>query len=599
MKSSKQLIQITLKNSLFLLLGMLLFVCVIPVLSTYNVVLVGKIVDTLATVETIQSILFLLFLTLIVNVSLNVLEHLKDYLENILSMKSQKNLEKHLLDKLHFNSITPLERPLYRNDAFFLKNSFAAISQVVSHTFGIVQQCIMFVMYGFILFAYHWSLLPIVVLFSLPTIVYQYRLVRRREKHELSLVELDRESDMLYDMSTGPEAQKDMLVYSMKSFMANKWFNKSMNALQSKIGFYRKATIGETLTSSFVPLGFFLIQLVLVYLLIHHAITIGDYVAVTVAIGVIEGALLSSSIYLAGFQEFKVIKKRFNTFLSNYNPKDDIRKEEQKPRLHEQLTYIWAKELSFHYPDFPNHIVLKKINLGIKLGENLVIVGENGSGKSTLGKALLGLHSIGEDMLYFNHKDVSTINKNSVFKNMSVVNQDFLQYPFNVYENIAVSSIDEDEKRKIEAFIAKFPYLIAEDLHGQCETVLGNEFYGSKQLSGGQWQRITIARALYHERPFLLLDEATSALDPEIEAKLLKDIFAYRNGLTTILVTHRLGIASLADRIIVLDNGRIIEDGSHEQLLKREGKYCDMVHSQIDWVKEGDEQSDNQFSGII
>lgn len=222
--------------------------------------------------------------------------------------------------------------------------------------------------------------------------------------------------------------------------------------------------------------------------------------------------------------------------------------------------------------------VLDNINLTIKKGEVIAIVGENGAGKTTLTNIILGLFLPSIGTVYYDATDISSISELKLHKKQSVVPQVFARYKMSVRDNIAISEFDRsdhsaDEKNKQ----ANLTFL--NDSHLSLDTMLGKEF-GGQDLSGGQWQQLSCARGFYKNSEFLVLDEATSAIDP-LKEKAMYDSFRRElNGKTGIIITHRLGAVSLADKIVVLDHGRIVQEGTHDKLLKENGLYSQLWNIQ-------------------
>lgn len=235
---------------------------------------------------------------------------------------------------------------------------------------------------------------------------------------------------------------------------------------------------------------------------------------------------------------------------------------------------IKLDHVSFHYPG-QERFALEDINLSIKKGEVIAIVGENGAGKTTLTNVILGLFLPSNGTVYYDGIDISTVSEASLHKNQSVVPQNFNRYKLSVRDNIVMGNFNDIDERKIEqkkqAFLG--------DLGISQNTLLGKEF-GGRELSGGQWQQLSCARGFYKNSDFLVLDEATSAIDPLKENAMYDAFRAELNGKTGIIITHRLGAVSLADRIIVLQHGRIVQEGTHHQLLTVDGPYLQLWNTQ-------------------
>ena len=235
---------------------------------------------------------------------------------------------------------------------------------------------------------------------------------------------------------------------------------------------------------------------------------------------------------------------------------------------------ICLNHVSFHYPN-QEHNVIEDVSFTISKGEIVAIVGENGAGKTTLANLILGVFQPSDGTVYYDDIDISECVEKRIHENQSIVSQKYNRYKMTVEDNIAIGSFDKKSAREINRrFSEIFPNNTIE-----LNTPLGKEF-GGIELSGGQWQQLSCARGFYKNATVIVLDEPTSAIDP-LKEKALYDSFKQElKGKTGIIITHRLGAVSLADRIIVLANGHIEQTGTHAQLIEEDGLYARIWNSQ-------------------
>ncbi len=239
------------------------------------------------------------------------------------------------------------------------------------------------------------------------------------------------------------------------------------------------------------------------------------------------------------------------------------------------------KDVSFTYPG-SDRPALEDINLTVHKGETLAIVGVNGSGKSTLTRLLTGLYLPTSGEMLIDGRNVGEIAPKALYRDVSAVFQRYQSYKMTVAENVRISDMEKGDPAVRDAMEkANFP-MDSEKLTEGLETMLGKDF-GGIDLSGGQWQRLAIARGLYRAHDMIILDEPTAAIDPLEEADINRKFAEISADKTAFIVTHRLGSAQIADRIIVMDAGRIVDMGTHEELMQREGKYRKMYHAQAKW----------------
>ena len=246
---------------------------------------------------------------------------------------------------------------------------------------------------------------------------------------------------------------------------------------------------------------------------------------------------------------------------------------------------ICIKNVDFTYPN-ASKAALKNINLRIAEKETIAIVGENGAGKSTLAKLIAGIYIPSRGDVLIDGYNTKDLFPNSIFKNISAVFQRYQRYRLTLGENITISQPDLTpnfhevsevvSKAEIDPASRSFP--------DGADTMLSREF-GGVDLSGGQWQRIAIARGLYRRHNLIILDEPTAAIDPLEETRIYKLFAELSLDKTAVIITHRLGSAKIADRIVVMNKGQIADIGTHDELMKREGVYRDMYAAQAQWYE--------------
>ena len=238
---------------------------------------------------------------------------------------------------------------------------------------------------------------------------------------------------------------------------------------------------------------------------------------------------------------------------------------------------IKIEDISFKYPNSENES-LKNISFNIKKGETIAIVGENGAGKSTLVKSIIGLYRPIKGSVLINNVDTKKISNKSLYKGISAVFQDYRR--FSSFEKM--EKIKNNKKELDEAVLKSGLIMDNKKFNKGYDTMLSREFDGV-DLSGGQWQRIAIARGFYKFHNMIVLDEPTAAIDPVEESRIYEKFKEMSKGKTSIIVTHRLGSAKIADRIVVMDSGQVVEIGTHDELMKNNKKYKSMYEAQSKW----------------
>ena len=227
-------------------------------------------------------------------------------------------------------------------------------------------------------------------------------------------------------------------------------------------------------------------------------------------------------------------------------------------------------------------MVLQDLNLFLKAGECVALVGHNGAGKTTLVKLLTRLYEPTTGKILFDGVPLEEYDTLDVRRHISVIFQDFIHYEMAVRENVGfgyVEELDNDERiRLATAQSGAAPFI--EDLLQKYETTLGRMFEKGQELSIGQWQKMALARAFMRRAPVVVLDEPTSSIDAESESEIFGRLQNIAAGATTLLIAHRFSTVRMADRIIVIKQGKIIEDGTHKALMAVDGTYAHLFRLQ-------------------
>ncbi|MEV2236792.1 ABC transporter ATP-binding protein [Micromonospora sp. NPDC049891] len=243
----------------------------------------------------------------------------------------------------------------------------------------------------------------------------------------------------------------------------------------------------------------------------------------------------------------------------------------------DRLRVLTVDAVSLRYPDRDIPAV-DHVTLTVEAGQTVAFVGENGSGKSSLAAMIAALRTPSDGVVRWNGRPLSELDRDELRGRIAVVTQEYHKWPFTAATNIAIGDIDAEARQdRIEAAATRAvaDEMIRELPHGY-ETLLDRTFAKGQDLSGGQWQRITAARGFLRDAELLMMDEPSSALDPRAEDALFQAIRDRRGRATTILITHRLANVRHADRIFVLHHGRLIEEGTHDELVAAGGRYAEL-----------------------
>lgn len=416
-------------------------------------------------------------------------------------------------------------------------------------------------------------LVLVIVLIFIPTFLLERIRVKQSFAFEEKMGNRRRKTEYFEKCIVSREYFKETLLNgSFKYF--HRLFTESNKEFSKEFVFTKKHILKSSVFMKLLnAIGFLSVLMLLVYFVYSRVISLGLFAAIYYSISQIT-TMLRRAIEDMGTALVGISNTSFLIRLLDDNC--DLGKDADIPKNQD----IQLRDVSFAYPNASRN-ALKNINLTIKAGTSLAIVGENGSGKSTLTKVIMGLYDPTKGEVVYGDKPLHPYSKASRFKGISAVFQDFIKYKLSVEDNIKISNITSE--LTTEKVLDKVDINLPE-LNIKSNTILSREF-GGQDLSGGEWQRIAIARGLYRPHDIIVLDEPTAAIDPIEEANVFESFKRISVGKTCVFVTHRLGSSKIADRIIVMDKGEIVEEGTHLELLNMKGRYYELLQSQAQWYE--------------
>jgi len=239
------------------------------------------------------------------------------------------------------------------------------------------------------------------------------------------------------------------------------------------------------------------------------------------------------------------------------------------------------RNVSFRYPGSPR-LVLNELNFHLRPGERVALIGENGEGKTTIVKLLTRLYDPAEGQVLLDGVDLREYDLEDLYREIGVIFQDFMRYEMTARENIAVGRIERMSDLALlqESAQKSMASDVLRKLPLGFDQMLGRRFDGGVDLSGGEWQKVALARAYLRDAQVLILDEPTSALDARSEYEVFKRFAELTTGKMALFISHRFSTVRMADRIVVLENGRIAEEGDHDTLTSLGGRYAEMFELQ-------------------
>jgi ATP-binding cassette, subfamily B, bacterial len=428
-----------------------------------------------------------------------------------------------------------------------------------------------------------WWIPLLLISCSIPFLIVESRYRFKSWMVEETQAEAIRQLDIYSALLLTEAYAKEVRSLAIQNIILKKWTDL-YNFTYGKM--YRMRLQGASLTfiaSCVEGIGFAIPYFALVSGVINRTYTVGDLVLFSGLVLQLRGGLRLILGYMGRlFSTSLSVKPTFQFLDLELSVSSITSFQPNKPKA--PFQGIQINQLSFAYPGSEGKLALKNIDLEIPNNKTVVLVGENGSGKSTLAKLICRFYEPSSGNVVWNNIDLSSIPFDDLRARMAVVFQDFSRFPASVRENIGwanLAKLDDDPFIGDILDKVKLSHVFA-DGEGH-NTLLTKSFDGGTDLSGGQWQRMAIARALARIKDveLLILDEPTAAVDPENEHEIYTLVHQMSAHCTTIIVSHRLGLARSADHIIVLDDGMVLEEGCHTELMQRDGKYRSMFTKQM------------------
>ena len=430
-----------------------------------------------------------------------------------------------------------------------------------------------------LLLQFNLALVPLLFFTTLPSfwtgIVYSGRrfwMTRRSTESE-------RLSNYLQQVLTNPEFAKEVRLFNLGRHLLGEWQDLRTNFNRKSAAIAAEYARMRGLSGILVNSGFYLAYGWTLMRTIAGQISVGDFTMYTGAFSQSQQLLPAIMENIAKIYESNLYVSQYFDFL---NLKPQVTNAPRpKPFPQPIKQGLSLQNVSFTYSGM-THPTLRNLNLDIAPGESIALVGLNGAGKTTLLKLLTRLYDVDSGVITIDGIPLPEIKLSELHTKIGVLNQDFARYQLTVQDNIGFGNLNQRENRlRIkQAAIDSGANRVVETLSQGYQTRLGKMFKGGVELSGGQWQKIGMARAFMTDAPILILDEPTAALDAIAEYELFEKFRELTAGKMTFFVSHRFSTVQLADRIVVLENSGIVEVGSHSELMTHNGLYAEMFRKQ-------------------
>jgi len=405
------------------------------------------------------------------------------------------------------------------------------------------------------------------------------RFIRGNEMYQYKTIKIpeERKLQYLWNLFTDKTSAKELRLNGSDNFIKELWLEKNQNNMNGVFALRKKDARSVLLCDCIASIGYAAAVFLCISFALKQTITVGNLGSAIGAFTALQFVMMKFLTAIGEVPEVAAYTKRFFDFLDLPEEQKNI----QGVSMTELKNGITLNDVSFSYPNTEKD-ALHNVSITIQKGESVAIIGENGSGKTTLSKIILGLYEAKTGNVFWDNQNMQEINKEELYKNISIVPQKCVQYNFPLRENIAISNLDElhNDEKIIAALKENEADYILEKTKG-LDGMLGRTF-GGAELSGGEWQRISLSRCVFKNANILVLDEPTAALDPLEETRVLKKFLHIIAGKTAVIISHRVGLCKLVDKIVVMKDGCVAGIGTHEQLLNSCEEYERLYRGQAE-----------------
>jgi ATP-binding cassette subfamily B protein len=562
---------------------------ILPLLSLYLSKLIVDAVSTgLTTTEKTAALGRIMALVILAG-AIALIGNLCGSLVKLVSTAQTQLVTDHVQSILHAKSVE-VDLEYYENaqyfDALHLAQQEAAYRPptILNELIQAGQSAISLVAIAALLFALHWGIAAGLFVAAIPGLFVRLKYAKKLYRKQREWTSKERRADYFNWMLTSVSYAKEIRLFNLGSLFQRQFRDLRSSIRKEKLTLATRTFIAEWAIQCSATLAVFVAFGFIAYQALWGAITVGSLVMYYQAFQRGQAALQEMLSSLASLYENSLFLSHLYEFL-------ELKRAVAEPLYPQAVPTpmqfgIQFDNVQFRYPGGTRPL-LEDISLTIRSGETIALVGENGAGKTTLIKLLCRLYDPTSGRITVDGIDLRQFQTTDLRREISVVFQDYAHYNLTARENIGFGNVNQlfhDDEIRLAAKKAGADKVIA-SLPYRYDTILGKEFEEGEELSIGEWQKVALARAFLRQAQIIVLDEPTSALDAIAEHQVFEQFRQLTQGRTAILISHRLSSIKLADRIYVLQGGRIVESGTHNELMRLNGSYAHLFETQAQYYR--------------
>ena len=512
-------------------------------------------------------------------VAANVLGRVIDYYDRVLADRYTRYVSIQVME--HASS---LDVQAYENPVFYDRLERARVQAtdrlaMIQSLGRLFQQVVTTLAFSGAILYYSPLLLLILIVCLIPAFLGESHFAFLNYALNFRQTPAKRELDYLRQVGGSKEAAKELKLFGLSDFLTKRFTGLSNQILDENLSLSRRRLIAATPLSILSTGGYYTTYVWIIYKTAMGQTTVGDFLLLTTAV------MNASSNISQIFSTLSSIADQalfLTDLLAFFQMKPTVTSKPNALPAPRQIRQGFEfRDVSFQYPG-TERLILNQLNFRLEPGERIALIGQNGQGKTTIVKLMTRLYDPSGGRILLDGVDLRDYSIEDLCKEIGVIFQDFMRYEMTARENIAVGRIEflNDDRRIHSAAEKSLADGVIERLPLRYEQMLGRRFEGGVDLSGGEWQKLALGRAYLREAQVLILDEPTAALDAKAEFEVFERFNELTESKMALFISHRFSTVRMAERIIVLENGSIAEEGSHDSLMSDGGRYAEMFELQ-------------------
>jgi ATP-binding cassette subfamily B protein len=508
-----------------------------------------------------------------------ILSRSVDYFDNLLADRYTHHVSVEVMRKAAALDVTVYEDPVFYDRLERARVQATDRLAMIQQMGRLIQQSVAAIAFSAVLLKYSPFLLLLLVIGIIPAFLGESHFAFLTYAKNFRQTPLRRQMDYLRQVGGSKEAAKELKLFNLSEYLTNRFSALSQTIYEQNVALNRRRLFWGGVLAIVGQIGYYGAYGYSIWRTVQGRYTVGDLTLITTAIMQAMSNIQQAFSTASGVADQALFLTDLLAFF------------EMKPRVESKVNGLPAprpikhgfefRNVSFAYPGTTRR-VLSNFNFTLSPGERIALIGENGQGKTTVVKLITRLYDPTEGEILLDGVDLREYDLADLHAEIGVIFQDFMRYEMTARENIAVGRIEVPHAPEEIEYAAEKSLAagVIVKLQGRYDQMLGRRFEGGVDLSGGEWQKLALARAYLRDAQLLILDEPTAALDARSELQVFERFAELTEGKMALLISHRFSTVRMADRIVVLEGGRLVEEGNHAQLMALGSRYAAMFEMQ-------------------